>query len=48
MIRPRIAIPVPTSTDPEYNVQGWKQYATAVEARLSKYRWANLLPQLPG
>jgi putative glutamine amidotransferase len=31
MIRPRIAIPVLTSTDPEYNVQGWKQYATAVE-----------------
>ena len=31
MIRPRIAIPVPTSTDPEYNVNGWKQYATAVE-----------------
>jgi putative glutamine amidotransferase len=31
MIRPRIAIPVPTSTDPEYNVQGWTQYATAVE-----------------
>jgi putative glutamine amidotransferase len=31
MIRPRIAIPVPTSTDSEYNDRGWKQYATAVE-----------------
>ena len=31
MIRPRIAIPVPTSTDPEYNAAVWKQYAAAVE-----------------
>jgi len=31
MIRPRIAIPVPTSTDSEYNDRGWKQYASAVE-----------------
>jgi putative glutamine amidotransferase len=31
MTRPRIAIPIPTSTDPEYNDQGWKQYASAVE-----------------
>lgn len=31
MSRPRIAIPVPTSTDPEYNQRGWKQYAIAVE-----------------
>ncbi len=31
MTRPRIAIPVPTSTDPEYNTHGWKQYASAVE-----------------
>jgi putative glutamine amidotransferase len=31
MSRPRIAIPVPTSTDAEYNDQGWKQYASAVE-----------------
>jgi len=28
---PRIAIPIPTSTDAEYNDQGWKQYASAVE-----------------
>jgi putative glutamine amidotransferase len=31
MTRPRIAIPIPTSTDAEYNEQGWKQYASAVE-----------------
>jgi putative glutamine amidotransferase len=31
MSRPRIAIPIPTSTDAEYNDQGWKQYASAVE-----------------
>jgi putative glutamine amidotransferase len=31
MTRPRIAIPVPTSTDPEYNTHGWKQYANAIE-----------------
>jgi len=31
MNRPRIAIPIPTSTDAEYNDQGWKQYASAVE-----------------
>ena len=28
---PRIAIPVPTSTDHEYNELAWKQYAEAVE-----------------
>jgi putative glutamine amidotransferase len=31
MKRARIAIPIPTSTDAEYNEQGWKQYASAVE-----------------
>lgn len=30
-IRPRIAIPVPISTDIEYNLQAWPQYASAVE-----------------
>ena len=28
---PRIAIPLPTSTDPEYNDRAWPQYARAVE-----------------
>lgn len=32
MKRPRIAIPVPTSDDPEYNERSWPQYAQAVEA----------------
>lgn len=32
MKRPRIAIPVPTSGDPEYNERSWPQYAHAVEA----------------
>ena len=27
---PRIAIPVPTSTDPDYNAKSWHQYAEAV------------------
>lgn len=31
MQRPRIAIPVPTSTDPEYNARSWPAYAAAVE-----------------
>jgi putative glutamine amidotransferase len=31
MIRPRIAIPLPTSTDHEYNQRSWPQYASAVE-----------------
>lgn len=31
MSRPRIAIPVPTSTDLEYNQRSWGQYAAAVE-----------------
>jgi putative glutamine amidotransferase len=31
MNRPRIAIPVPTSEDPEYNQRSWQQYARAVE-----------------
>jgi len=31
MTRPRIAIPVPTSTDFEYNQRSWSQYARAVE-----------------
>jgi putative glutamine amidotransferase len=30
MTKPRIAIPVPTSTDFEYNRQSWSQYAEAV------------------
>jgi putative glutamine amidotransferase len=29
-MRPRIAIPVPTSTDPEYNARSWPQYAEAI------------------
>lgn len=29
-MRPRIAIPAPTSTDPEYNARSWPQYAEAV------------------
>ena len=29
-IKPRIAIPVPTSTDAEYNQRSWPQYAEAV------------------
>src|ERR1700685_4615011 len=31
MNKPRIAIPVPTSFDPEYNQRSWPQYAKAVE-----------------
>jgi putative glutamine amidotransferase len=31
MSKPRIAIPVPTSTDHEYNLRSWPQYAAAVE-----------------
>jgi putative glutamine amidotransferase len=31
MTRPRIAIPIPTSFDPEYNERSWPQYAKAVE-----------------
>lgn len=31
MTRPRIAIPVPTTTDAEYSERSWKQYASAVE-----------------
>ena len=27
---PRIAIPIPTSTDPDYNAKSWHQYAEAV------------------
>jgi putative glutamine amidotransferase len=30
--RPRIAIPVPTSIDPDYNQRSWKNYADAVSA----------------
>ena len=30
-MKPRIAIPVPTSTDAEYNQRSWPQYAAAVE-----------------
>ncbi|SEG17522.1 putative glutamine amidotransferase [Bryocella elongata] len=30
--RPRIAIPVPTSIDPDYNQRSWKNYAAAVTA----------------
>jgi putative glutamine amidotransferase len=29
-MRPRIAIPLPTSTNPEYNARAWPQYAAAV------------------
>jgi putative glutamine amidotransferase len=32
MTGPRIAIPLPTSTDPDYNARSWPQYAHAVEA----------------
>jgi putative glutamine amidotransferase len=32
MTRARIAIPVPTSTNPEYNQRSWPMYAAAVEA----------------
>ncbi|MBT9331840.1 gamma-glutamyl-gamma-aminobutyrate hydrolase family protein [Paracidobacterium acidisoli] len=32
MKSPRIAIPEPTSADPEYNQRAWPQYAHAVEA----------------
>jgi putative glutamine amidotransferase len=31
MSKPRIAIPIPTSFDPEYNERSWPQYAKAVE-----------------
>jgi putative glutamine amidotransferase len=31
MTRPRIAIPIPTSNDLEYNRRSWQQYASAVE-----------------
>ena len=31
MQKPRIAIPVPTSTDLEYNRRSWAQYAAAIE-----------------
>ena len=31
MTKPRIAIPIPTSFDPEYNERSWPQYAKAVE-----------------
>jgi putative glutamine amidotransferase len=31
MSKPRIAIPVPTSTDAEYNQRSWQAYASAVE-----------------
>src|SRR5579871_3151939 len=31
MTRPRIAIPIPTSFDAEYNNRTWPQYASAVE-----------------
>jgi putative glutamine amidotransferase len=31
MSRPRIAIPIPTSTDFEYNRRSWQQYAMAIE-----------------
>lgn len=31
MTRPRIAIPLPTSTDPSYNQTSWPKYAAAVE-----------------
>ena len=30
-MKPRIAIPVPTSTDFDYNRRSWRQYAVAVE-----------------
>jgi len=31
-LRPRIAIPIPTSTDAEYNQRAWAQFAEAVKA----------------
>jgi putative glutamine amidotransferase len=31
MPKPRILIPEPTSTDPDYNQRGWPQYAAAIE-----------------
>ena len=31
MTRPRIAIPIPTSFDSEYNQRSWPQYASAIE-----------------
>jgi putative glutamine amidotransferase len=31
MTKPRIAIPIPTSSDPAYNQRTWSQYASAVE-----------------
>src|SRR6266849_2066017 len=31
LMKPRIAIPVPPSTDPTYNQRSWPQYAEAVE-----------------
>jgi putative glutamine amidotransferase len=31
MPKPRILIPEPTSTDPDYNQRGWQQYAAAIE-----------------
>src|SRR5215468_6609546 len=31
VMKPRIAIPIPHSTDIEYNERAWPQYATAVE-----------------
>ena len=31
MTRPRIAIPIPTSFDADYNQRSWPQYASAVE-----------------
>ncbi len=30
-MKPRIAIPIPTSFDPEYNDRSWPQYARAIE-----------------
>ena len=30
-VRPRIAIPIPCSDDPEYSARCWPQYATAIE-----------------
>ena len=29
-MKPRIAIPIPTSFDPEYNLQNWRAYAEAI------------------
>ncbi len=57
-VRPRIAIPIPISNDPEYNVQAWPQYASAVERaggepvevplNLSPAQIANLINTCPG